>query len=121
MNICSSHNIGCAGKFILLGGEPSIYPHIREVIEFLKSHHLETKMFTNGTGITPDFARELALLKNHRQTIKGFCRTCEKSDTCYGCRGAAFQVTGDLLASDPLCWRNPDNLTPPKLNGVGPG
>lgn len=277
-----------AGKFILLGGEPSIYPHIREVIAFLKSHHLETEMFTNGTGITPGFARELhaagvrvvlkmnsfdearqdalagkngafkiirnalgnlnaagypakdaflalstiicrqnrdeltdlwswirdnnmapyfeiitpqgqaknnaaleltplelksvfeeicavdrdrygiewdpqpplmgnqcmrhqfsctvtsvgnvqpcvgitksigniretrlkaildqsrelALLKDHRQTIKGFCRTCEKNDTCYGCRGAAFQVTGDLLASDPLCWRNPDNLKP---------
>ena len=48
-----------AGKIILLGGEPSIYPHIREVIEFLKSHHLETEMFTNGTGITPDFSREL--------------------------------------------------------------
>ncbi|WP_287125138.1 radical SAM protein [Desulfobacter sp.] len=277
-----------AGKIILLGGEPSIYPHIREVIEFLKSHHLETEIFTNGTGITPDFSRELRaagvrvvlkmnsfdearqdalagkkgafhiihnalgnlkaagypakdaflalstiicrqnrdelinlwtwirdnnmapyfeiitpqgqaknntslelsplelkvvfeeicavdrerygiewdpqpplmgnqcmrhqfsctvtsignvqpcvgitksigniretrlkdildhsrelrLLKNHRQTIKGYCRTCEKNDICYGCRGAAFQVTGDLLASDPLCWRNPDNLKP---------
>ena len=277
-----------ARKIILLGGEPSIYPHIRKVIEFLGDHSLEIEMFTNGTGITPDFAqklhaggvrvvlkmnsfnqakqdalagkkgafniihnalgnlkaagypakdaflalstiicrqnrdeltglwtwirdnnmapyfeiltpqgqaknnaaleltplelkgvfeeicaidqerygiewdpqpplmgnqcmrhqfsclitsignvqpcvgitksignirktrlkdildhsRELRLLKNRRQTIKGFCRTCEKSDTCYGCRGAAFQVTGDFLASDPLCWRNPDNLKP---------
>jgi radical SAM protein with 4Fe4S-binding SPASM domain len=57
-------------------------------------------------------SQDLHLLKNHRQTIKGYCRTCEKNDTCYGCRGAAFQVTGDILASDPLCWRNPDNLTP---------
>jgi len=277
-----------AGKIILLGGEPSIYPHIREVIQFLGHHNLEIEMFTNGTGISPGFARELhkgrvrvvlkmnsfdearqdvlagkkgafniihtaldnlkgagypaknaflalstiicrqnrdeltrlwtwirdnnmapyfeiitpqgqaknnpalelnplelkevfeeicavdrkrygiewepqpplmgnqcmrhqfsctvtsignvqpcvgitkalgnirkaclkdildrsqelRLLKNHRQTIKGYCRTCEKNDTCYGCRGAAFQVTGDILASDPLCWRNPDNLAP---------
>lgn len=54
-------------------------------------------------------SRELNQLKNYRQTIKGFCGSCEKSAECYGCRGAAFQVTGDILASDPLCWRNPDN------------
>ena len=284
-----------AGKIILLGGEPSIYPHIREVIKFLEHHCLEIEMFTNGTGITPDFARELhaggvrvvlkmnsfnearqdvlagkkgafniiqnalnnlkaagypakdaflalstiicrqnrdeltdlwtwirdnnmapyfeiitpqgqaknnpalelnplelkavfeeicaidrerygiewdpqpplmgnqcmrhqfsctvtsignvqpcvgitksignirktrlkdildhsrelRLLKDHRQNIKGFCHTCEKSDTCYGCRGAAFQVTGDLLASDPLCWRNPDNLKPQSSAELG--
>jgi radical SAM protein with 4Fe4S-binding SPASM domain len=45
-------------------------------------------------------------LKNHRETIKGPCRTCEKAAECYGCRGAAFQLTGDYLASDPLCWRH---------------
>jgi radical SAM protein with 4Fe4S-binding SPASM domain len=45
-------------------------------------------------------------LKNYRQTIKGPCRTCERAEECYGCRGATFQITGDYLASDPLCWRN---------------
>ncbi|KJS29969.1 MAG: radical SAM protein [Desulfatitalea sp. BRH_c12] len=45
-------------------------------------------------------------LKNHRQTIKGHCHDCERADECYGCRGAAFQITGDPLASDPLCWHN---------------
>lgn len=45
-------------------------------------------------------------LKNYREMIKGPCRTCEKSSECYGCRGAAFQLTGDYLASDPTCWRN---------------
>ena len=48
-------------------------------------------------------------LKNHRHTIKGPCRTCDKADQCYGCRGAAYQMTGDYLASDPLCWRNADS------------
>lgn len=51
-------------------------------------------------------------LKNHRKTIKGACRTCEKADSCYGCRGAAYQVTGDYLASDPFCWNNPDGCDP---------
>jgi radical SAM protein with 4Fe4S-binding SPASM domain len=45
-------------------------------------------------------------LKNYREMIKGECRSCEKADECYGCRGAAYQITGDYLASDPTCWRN---------------
>jgi radical SAM protein with 4Fe4S-binding SPASM domain len=45
-------------------------------------------------------------LRDYRNTIKGPCRTCEKAVECYGCRGASFQLTGDYLASDPMCWRN---------------
>lgn len=45
-------------------------------------------------------------LKNHREMIKGECRSCEKANECYGCRGAAYQLTGDYLAADPTCWRN---------------
>ena len=45
-------------------------------------------------------------LRNFQQTIHGPCHTCEKAETCYGCRGAAYQMTGDYLGSDPLCWRN---------------
>lgn len=48
----------------------------------------------------------LAQLKDYRHTIKGSCAACNQADECYGCRGAAFQLTGDYLASDPLCWRN---------------
>jgi radical SAM protein with 4Fe4S-binding SPASM domain len=45
-------------------------------------------------------------LRNYRKTIKGPCSKCERSNECYGCRGAAYQLTGDYLASDPLCWHN---------------
>ena len=45
-------------------------------------------------------------LRNYRVNIKGPCRECDKSGNCYGCRGAAYQLTGDYLASDPLCWEN---------------
>jgi radical SAM protein with 4Fe4S-binding SPASM domain len=44
-------------------------------------------------------------LKNYSETIKGPCASCEDKASCYGCRGAAYQMTGDYLASDPLCWR----------------
>lgn len=45
-------------------------------------------------------------LRRHSETIRGPCAACEKAAVCYGCRGAAYQLTGDYLASDPLCWRN---------------
>jgi radical SAM protein with 4Fe4S-binding SPASM domain len=43
-------------------------------------------------------------LRNIRSNIKGECSDCELGEHCYGCRGHAFQVTGDYLAEDPLCW-----------------
>ncbi|MFA5394203.1 MAG: radical SAM protein [Candidatus Ratteibacteria bacterium] len=48
-------------------------------------------------------------LRNYRRTIKGPCRNCDKIEHCYGCRGKAYQLTGDPLASDPLCWRNTEH------------
>lgn len=41
-------------------------------------------------------------------TIKGECKTCDYHDDCYGCRGNAYNMTGDYLASDPTCWRIKD-------------
>lgn len=45
-------------------------------------------------------------LRTFRHKIKGPCGKCDKAEDCYGCRGAAYQLTGDYLASDPLCWKN---------------
>jgi MoaA/NifB/PqqE/SkfB family radical SAM enzyme/predicted hotdog family 3-hydroxylacyl-ACP dehydratase len=39
------------------------------------------------------------------QKVKEPCRTCCKTTDCYGCRGAAYQLTGDYLAGDQLCWK----------------
>lgn len=49
-------------------------------------------------------------LRNIRKTIKGACKSCEFHHSCYGCRGMAYQHTGDYLAADPLCWRNPERI-----------
>lgn len=45
-------------------------------------------------------------LRDHSRTIRGPCASCEEAERCYGCRGAAYRLTGDYLASDPLCWKN---------------
>jgi radical SAM protein with 4Fe4S-binding SPASM domain len=60
----------------------------------------------NPLGDILSGSRLLKDLKNYRQTIKGPCGSCDKAEHCYGCRGAAYQMTGDYLASDPLCWKN---------------
>jgi len=43
-------------------------------------------------------------LRNIRENIKGRCALCSHNKLCYGCRGHAYQVTGDHLAEDPICW-----------------
>lgn len=44
------------------------------------------------------------ITRNINAHIKGKCRTCDLSGTCYGCRAAAYQA-GDLFGEDPVCWR----------------
>jgi len=41
--------------------------------------------------------------------IKGPCKECLFKYRCYGCRGNAYQLTGDYLAADPYCWLSGDN------------
>ena len=36
--------------------------------------------------------------------IDAACRACGFAGECYGCRGNAYQATGDYLAADPGCW-----------------
>jgi len=43
-------------------------------------------------------------LRNIFEKIEGTCRQCDNRSECYGCRGNAYQTTGNYLASDPACW-----------------
>jgi radical SAM protein with 4Fe4S-binding SPASM domain len=46
-------------------------------------------------------------LRGIYRRIDPACRACEYAGECYGCRGSAFQATGDYLAADPDCWVTP--------------
>lgn len=39
-----------------------------------------------------------------RELLKGKCGECRHRVECAGCRGRAYERTGDMLASDPGCW-----------------
>jgi radical SAM protein with 4Fe4S-binding SPASM domain len=39
-----------------------------------------------------------------RLLLEGECNRCRNRDACAGCRGRAYEETGNMLASDPGCW-----------------
>ncbi len=93
-NKCMRHQFSC-----LLTSKGDVMPCVGVTLAMGNIRQQPLREIIAGSPILKD-------LKDYRHTIKGPCRSCEKAHECYGCRGAAFQVTGDYLASDPLCWRH---------------
>ncbi len=48
----------------LTGGEPTLHPRIREILEVVRSEDLRLTMETNGTLCTPELVQEIAAGKN---------------------------------------------------------
>jgi radical SAM protein with 4Fe4S-binding SPASM domain len=42
------------------------------------------------------------------ERLKGKCGTCRYTDVCGGCRARAYEVLGDALEVDPICWYPPE-------------
>ena len=40
--------------------------------------------------------------------VEGYCGKCDRNPVCNGCRGNAYAYLGDMWASDPKCWLNPE-------------
>ena len=124
-----------ARRIIILGGEPSIYPHIREMIDFIRRQGMEVEMFTNGSGISADFARwlfdrqvRMVMKKNTfdpdlQDRLSGH-RGCRPGD----CRGLRSSQTGRLSLAGGLHGREhhhlppePGGTAPPVVLAAGPG
>ncbi len=43
-----------------------------------------------------------------RELLKGECGVCSSRGACSGCRGRAYEETGDVMAADPGCWLAPE-------------
>jgi radical SAM protein with 4Fe4S-binding SPASM domain len=52
-----------------------------------------------------DNSEILAKLRN-RSLLEGECGRCIYKDKCAGCRGRAYEETGNMLATDSGCWIN---------------
>ncbi len=96
---CARHEYSCT---VTSTGEVNPCPGVSIPIGNIR-HQALAEILRNSTVIHD--------LRNIRKNIKGRCSTCEHNDLCYGCRGHAYQVTGDHLAADPICWKDetPEN------------
>jgi len=45
-----------------------------------------------------------------RELLKGECAECTYRGTCSGCRGRAYEETGDMMAADSGCWLAPRSV-----------
>jgi len=93
---CLRHRFSCA-----VNSEGDVQPCVGVTIPIGNVRKQKLKDILKDSEVVQD-------LKMYTQTIKGPCSECDRLSECYGCRGAAFQMTGDYLASDPLCWKNLD-------------
>jgi radical SAM protein with 4Fe4S-binding SPASM domain len=93
---CLRHQFSCA-----VNSEGDVQPCVGVTIPIGNVRKQKLKDILKDSEVVQD-------LKKYTETIKGPCSECERLSECYGCRGAAFQLTGDYLASDPLCWKNLD-------------
>jgi radical SAM protein with 4Fe4S-binding SPASM domain len=98
-NACLRHSFSC-----LVSANGDVMPCVGVALAVGNVREKSLKSIIGESQVIRD-------LRNHRRTITGPCATCEKAGACYGCRGAAYQLTGDYLASDPTCWRNAGGVT----------
>ena len=52
-----------------------------------------------------ELSEVLENLRAFDQKVKEPCGSCCRTTDCYGCRGAAYQLTGDYLTGDAMCWK----------------
>lgn len=64
-------------RIAIAGGEPLLYPHIVDVVEFIAQQRLKPVLLTNGERLTPDLASDLkkaGLAKYHFHVDSGMQR-----------------------------------------------
>ena len=93
---CQAHLCSC-----LINGHGDVFPcrGIDLVVGNVREHSLARVL--RDSEILED-------QRDHQAKIAGPCSGCSLLARCCGCRGLAYQVTGDHLASEPLCQRNTD-------------
>ncbi len=92
-NRCQRHKFSC---LVTAGG--AVHPCVGVPIEVGNVRERRLAEILQDSEVIQD-------LRDHRRWIKGPCGSCDQAETCYGCRGAAYNMTGDYLASDPRCWK----------------
>jgi radical SAM protein with 4Fe4S-binding SPASM domain len=93
---------GCAA------GMPNGYLTVLPNGDVIPCMLLQTKLGNiREESITQIWDNSPILLKlRNRNVLEGECSQCIYMDKCSGCRGRAYEETGNMLATDPGCWLN---------------
>lgn len=91
-NVCKRHQFSC-----VVTANGTVFPCVGVTIPLGNIHQQPLAQILADSEV-------LENLRDYRKKAKEPCRSCHKAEDCYGCRGAAYQLTGDYLAADPLCW-----------------
>ncbi len=91
---CARHEYSCT---VTAAGDVHPCPGVAISVGNIREQSLAEIL--NGSEVIRD-------LRNIRENVRGRCSTCDLGYRCYGCRGHAYNVTGDYLAEDPICWIN---------------
>ena len=86
-----------AKKIIILGGEPTIYPSIKALISFIRGQGLQVELFTNGSGVSREFAGFL-FANDIRVVLKMNTFDRELQDKLAGKKGA-YDIIHSALAA----------------------
>ena len=85
----------------LSGGEPLLHPHIREILEVVRSKELRLTVETNGTLCTPELAEEMKATSGNpfvSVSLDGVdAKTHEWVRGVEGCFDAALEGVGNLV------------------------
>jgi len=95
---CSRHEYSCT---VVANGDINPCPGVNISVGNIREKSL--KEILTSSEVMQD-------LRHIRQKIKGQCSSCDLNDNCYGCRGHAYQISGDYLAEDSLCWLKGERL-----------
>jgi len=97
------YNRGCAA------GVPHGYIVIRSNGDVNPCMLLQTNLGNIKEKNIKEIWENSTLLKKlrSRSLLKGHCGNCEYREICAGCRGRAYEETGDILSPDPGCWLKP--------------
>jgi pyruvate-formate lyase-activating enzyme len=76
-DIAACHEMTNADAMMIAGGEPLLYPHLEDVVRFIRSRNMKPVILTNGEGLTWERASELknaGLAKIHFHVDSGQVR-----------------------------------------------
>lgn len=103
--LCSAY-VTCQGNVQPCSGVSEIAGNIRE--QSLKSIIHKTVPFKKARNIPNEIQEPCLSCSQHTEHM------------CYGCRGSAYQVNGDIFAPDPTCpLKTPLTVKPNKLHQIG--